>query len=63
MQIVKVFVLGMPGSGKSTIGRHIVERAKQQHQEWMITRFNDYHPHSAVGLTGLGKIARVESTA
>lgn len=42
MQIVKVFVLGMPGSGKSTIGRHIVERAKQQHQEWMITRFNDY---------------------
>ena len=42
MQTVKLFVLGMPGSGKSTIARHIVNHVNQEHQEWTTTHFNDY---------------------
>jgi adenylate kinase family enzyme len=37
---VKVFVLGRPGSGKTTAVRHLVELAKER--DWNITRIKDY---------------------
>src|SRR2546423_5380299 len=39
---VKLFILGLPGSGKSTISRYIVERVKKQQGSWATSRFNDY---------------------
>lgn len=38
----KLFVLGLPGSGKSTIARYIVGYIQRNHPEWIATRFNDY---------------------
>lgn len=38
--VKKVFVLGLPGSGKSTAARYIVELA--QRNNWSPIRFNDY---------------------
>ena len=40
MREVKVFVLGLPGSGKSTAARHI-ERVARDYQ-WNTTRISDY---------------------
>jgi len=40
--VVKLFVLGNPGSGKSTITRHIVAFVSQERQQWRVTHFNDY---------------------
>lgn len=37
---VKLFVLGLPGSGKSAMARYIAMYAGDQH--WLTTRFNDY---------------------
>jgi len=45
---VKVFILGLPGSGKSAIARSIVDYVNHQHinaqndQQWSAIRFNDY---------------------
>ena len=39
---VKLFILGCPGSGKSTIARRIVEHVNQCYKGWSATRFNDY---------------------
>lgn len=39
---IKVFILGRPGSGKSTAFRHIVKYLEQQDQLWSAIRFNDY---------------------
>src|SRR5258708_34560078 len=39
---VKLFVLGLPGSGKSTISRYIVSYVKDKHNDRSIQRFNDY---------------------
>lgn len=37
---VKLFVLGLPGSGKSTVARYI--KTCTTNQRWSTTRFNDY---------------------
>lgn len=37
---VKLFILGLPGSGKSAIARHIEAYIKSR--SWIATRFNDY---------------------
>jgi thymidylate kinase len=37
---VKLFLLGLPGSGKSTAARYITTYAKDW--QWLTTRFNDY---------------------
>jgi broad-specificity NMP kinase len=37
---VKIFVLGLPGSGKSTVCRHISNYARDRH--WSTTHFNDF---------------------
>lgn len=41
---IKLFILGRPGSGKSTAYRYIEKFLKQQEQYkgWSITRYNDY---------------------
>src|SRR5579863_9805679 len=45
---VKLFILGLPGSGKSAIARSIVDYLNRQqskgwsNQQWSATRFNDY---------------------
>lgn len=39
---IKLFILGRPGSGKSTAFRHIKEYLRQQYCNWTITRYNDY---------------------
>jgi hypothetical protein len=40
--IVKLFVLGHPGSGKSTVSRYIVNYVGSQRNGWTANRFNDY---------------------
>jgi len=46
--LVKLFVLGLPGSGKSAIARYILDCAshqlvdEQNDQRWSTIRFNDY---------------------
>lgn len=40
---VKVFVLGRPGSGKSTAYRDIEAFLKQKYAEWSVIHINDYH--------------------
>src|SRR2546425_5508209 len=37
---VKLFVLGLPGSGKSTVARYITVYARDQH--WLTAHFTDY---------------------
>jgi thymidylate kinase len=39
---VKLFVLGRPGSGKSTAYHHIAEYINQQYHSWSTIRFHDY---------------------
>src|SRR5712691_12246779 len=38
----KLFVLGLPGSGKSTISHAIVRYVKQTYKNWFVERFCDY---------------------
>lgn len=38
----KLFVLGLPGSGKSTISRAIARFVKQTYKNWFVERFCDY---------------------
>jgi adenylate kinase family enzyme len=38
----KLFVLGLPGSGKSTVSRFIVKNVKQYHDDFSATRLSDY---------------------
>jgi len=38
----KLFILGLPGSGKSTTARHIVDYIEQQKSDCQIVRINDY---------------------
>lgn len=39
---IKLFILGLPGSGKSTIFRHIDSYIKEQYNGCAISRFEDY---------------------
>jgi len=39
---VKLFILGRPGSGKSTAFRFIRELLKHQYNDWFIAHYNDY---------------------
>src|SRR5437868_3051345 len=39
---LKVFILGRPGSGKSTAFRHIKKYIEEQYLDWSSIRFNDY---------------------
>jgi adenylate kinase family enzyme len=39
---VKLFILGLPGSGKSTIARHVIEYVGRQKSDCHIARVNDY---------------------
>jgi type IV secretory pathway ATPase VirB11/archaellum biosynthesis ATPase len=39
---IKLFILGNPGSGKSTAYRHIKDVIDQQYPDWSIIRFHDY---------------------
>jgi|SRR5215467_4194132 len=39
--IVKLFILGRPGSGKSTVARYITKLA--QHEGWVPTHYSDYN--------------------
>jgi nucleoside-triphosphatase THEP1 len=39
---VKLFILGRPGSGKSTAYRHIKEFIKKRYVGWSTSRYNDY---------------------
>ena len=39
---IKLFILGRPGSGKSTAFRHIKKYLGQQYSDWSITHYNDY---------------------
>src|SRR5258708_35513962 len=38
----KIFILGLPGSGKSTISRYILKYMQRYHDEYSITRICDY---------------------
>ena len=40
LMAVKLFLLGLPGSGKSTVARHIQEYVKKW--EWQTSHFSDY---------------------
>src|SRR5437588_11704497 len=39
---VKLFVLGSPGSGKSTVCRYIVKYIREQYQDLSAKHINDY---------------------
>jgi thymidylate kinase len=39
---VKMFILGLPGSGKSTVSRYISDYIKKQGKDWPTRRINDY---------------------
>jgi thymidylate kinase len=39
---IKLFILGCPGSGKSTAYRHIEEVIKNRYASWTTSRYNDY---------------------
>ncbi len=39
----KLFILGLPGSGKSTIACHIVDHFRRNHKEWSAIRLCDYN--------------------
>lgn len=38
----KLFILGLPGSGKSTIARDIVDFFQRNHNDWSAIRLSDY---------------------
>src|SRR3954453_6069227 len=38
----KIFLLGLPGSGKSTISRYILKYMQRYHDEYSATRICDY---------------------
>lgn len=38
----KLFILGLPGSGKSTIACHIVDYFRRNHKDWSAERLCDY---------------------
>jgi adenylate kinase family enzyme len=40
--LIKLFVFGLPGSGKSTVSRSIVEYVYQTYPYWFARRFSDY---------------------
>lgn len=39
---IKLFILGRPGSGKTTASRYIIEYLRQHFNNWSIVRYNDY---------------------
>ena len=39
---IKLFILGRPGSGKTTAFHHIEEYLRLKYKNWSITRYNDY---------------------
>lgn len=39
---VKLFVIGPPGSGKSTVCRFIHKYVKERHGDWTVSHINDY---------------------
>lgn len=39
---MKLFILGLPGSGKSTIARHVISYVGEQKSDCYIARINDY---------------------
>jgi len=39
---IKLFILGRPGSGKSTAYRHIEEFVRNRYTSWTTSRYNDY---------------------
>ncbi len=39
---VKLFILGLPGSGKSTIARHVIDYVGKQKSDCITERINDY---------------------
>ena len=41
--VIKVFVLGLPGSGKSSVSQHIMDYISQQHTNRVAERVNDYN--------------------
>jgi adenylate kinase family enzyme len=42
LMAIKIFVLGNPGSGKSTVSRFIVDYVLRQHPYWTANHVNDY---------------------
>lgn len=38
----KLFILGLPGSGKSTVSREIIRYVNQTYKNWFVERFCDY---------------------
>jgi len=40
--ILKIFVWGRPGSGKSSVFHYISEHVKQQHKTWGVSHIGDY---------------------
>jgi len=39
---IVLFILGRPGSGKSTAARHIVDQVRLHYNDWSTVRINDY---------------------
>jgi shikimate kinase len=39
---IKLFLLGLPGSGKSTVSRHIAKYVQNRYNQWSVIRDNDY---------------------
>jgi thymidylate kinase len=42
MQWYKLFILGLPGSGKSTVSREIIKYVNQTYKNWFVDRCCDY---------------------
>jgi adenylate kinase family enzyme len=41
--VVKLFVFGLPGSGKSTVSRSIVDHVHRTYKQWYVRRLCDYN--------------------